>query len=598
MKIKNLTSNNKKFKTKKVANIYDGWKDMSTGEKAGSITSAAAGALQLVGDTMNSANKIDTSEADNAIAAVESYQPQATDIDSLANQINSLESAKTDWKGSDFEISTAEGLTSLGTSMASGAAAGAALGPWGAVAGAAAGLVTSSAGWIANAVKSKSKAEELNRKAETANYTANQKVLAAINDFKEMQYSDFMKTIKSYGGPLYNHSGDWSNGVTFINEGGTHEENPFDGVLMGFDQEGTPNLVEEGEILYRDYVFSNRLKPSKKQLESSGLNKKYNDWTFAKIVEDLQKVSAETPLDKISKESLEDMMTTMINMQEEVRMKKGLIGENRLMSKGGHIFDGKSDFDWTDYDEGWLDAITQETINNVSSSLGKKDNTFNWKSVGQALPIISNATKAIYNATTPIDYSNILAEEAYREIPVISLPRLGGKQVYRGIDRNRLTNPIINTGRATALDIQNNALTAGQALANLANANYNTQRAIGEAYANAEQQDLANRLQVAQFNLGIDQANANLSHAEQIANNQRANRIATAKIQDAAMREELQQMKGQAFDKTSNAAVQGVADLVRQNIEWDWIKKSPQYAEAVKAIYACGGRLTRNKRRK
>ncbi len=671
MKRKNLTSNNRKFKTKKVANIYDGWKDMSAGEKAGGIASAAAGALQLVGDAFNSANKIDTSKADNAIAAVESYQPQATDIDSLASQINSFESAKTDWKGSDFGMSTTEGLTSLGTSMAKGAAAGATLGPWGALAGGVAGLVTSGAGWIANAVKSKSKAEELNRKAETANYIADQQGLAAIDNLKETQYYDFMKTIKSYGGPLYNHSGSWSNGLVFINEGGLHSENPFDGVLMGFDQEGIPNLVEEGEIIYNDYVFSNRLKPSKKQLESAGLNKKYNDWTFAKIVEDLQKTSAETPLDKISKESLDDMMTTMINMQEEVRMKKGLKGQNRLMANGGTIFDTYDSGYVTDrknyygidpilagrtvdisniinraseklnfYNEPFVpdtfddlpdvtpssklgtmstiphmtstesaiqkkaipDSSIKEFDDYINTEVQNRANTknkkssFNWNAVGQALPIISNAAKAIYNVATPIDYSNVISEQAYRKTPVMSLPRLGGKQVYRGIDRNRLITPIINTGRATALDIQNNALTAGQALANLANASYNTQRAIGEAYANADQQDLANRLQVAQFNLGIDQANANLSQTEQAANIERANRIAAARIQDAAMREQLQQAKGQAFDKTSNAAVQGVADLVRQNMEWDRIKKV--YPEGAKAVAKNGGVLTRKKRRK
>ena len=673
MKRKNLTSNNRKFKTKKVANIYDGWKDMSAGEKASGIASAAAGALQLAGDAFNSANKIDTSKADNAIAAVESYQPQATDIDSLANQINSFEYAKTDWKGSDFGMSTAEGLTSLGTSMANGAAAGAMLGPWGALAGGVAGLVTSGAGWAANAIKSKSKAEELNRKAETANYITNQKGWAAIDNLKETQYYDFMKTIKSYGGPLYNHSGDWSNGLTFINEGGTHEENPFDGVLMGFDQEGIPNLVEEGEIIYNDYVFSNRLKPSKKQLESSGLNKKYNDWTFAKIVEDLQKTSAETPLDKISKESLDDMMTTMINMQEEVRMKKGLKGQNRLMANGGRKYSGKTDvygktywgidpilagrtvdisnilntaseelkfytpsFVPDTFDDlpdvtpssklGTMSTIphmtsTESDIQKKSDSSIKKFNdyvntemqnrvktknknsSFNWNNVGQALPIISNAAKTLYNAATPVDYSNVLAEKAYRETPVMSLPRLGGKQVYRGIDRNRLINPIINTGRATALDIQNNALTAGQALANLANANYNTQRAIGEAYANADQQDLANRLQVAQFNLGIDQANANLNQTEQAANIERTNRIAAARIQDAAMREQLQQMKGQAIDETSTATVQGISDLTRQNIEWNMIKNNPELAEAIAIMskgYSgkYGGMLTKRRGRK
>lgn len=641
MKRKNLTSNNKKFKTKKVANIYDGWKDMSTGEKAGGIASAAAGALQLVGDAMGAANKIDTSKADNAIAAVESFQPQeATSLDSLNAQINSVESAKTDWKGSDFGMSTAEGLTSLGTSMASGAAAGAALGPWGAVAGAAAGLVTSGAGWIANAVKSKSKADELNRKAEAANYIADQKGQAAVESLKETQHSDFMKRIKSYGGPLYNHSGDWSNGLTFITEGGTHEENPFDGVLMGFDQEGIPNLVEEGEIIYNDYVFSNRLKPSKKQLESSGLNKKYNDWTFAKIVEDLQKASAETPLDKISKESLDDMMTTMINMQEEVRMKKGLTGENRLMKFGGNkrILSGEkktraelgkeTTAAMPKLSSGALglqsspsniggasplgnDALRTKSINtfnkkikadiqNSLNNINKSD--FNWSSLGMYAPIVDSLGKTIYNIAKPIDESNILAEDAYRELPVMELPRLTQHKVaYKPIDRNALINPVINTGRATARDIQNLGTTGADVMNRLALNAYNTQKAIGQAYLEADAKDLANRMQNAQFNLGVDSADAQLLQAVQAANLQRAEKIAAARIADATQLEQLEQLKGQAIDTTSTAAIQGLADLTRQNIEWNWIKNNPQYAEAVAAIYgkkANGGMLTRKKRRK
>lgn len=376
-------------------------------------------------------------------------------------------------------------------------------------------------------------------------------------------------------------------------------------------------------------------------------------------------------------------------MQEEVRMKKGLVGENRMMSfggkkgrrydgeesiyfseidnpvtnvglstidpslviddgrklpiiqdilvapsKGGEVLDAKAAYRLkpkfnqieanASIDNSWVDNILNAPLdttkvfpitNNtytpptsidvieepVKEKRIPKESNFDWNSLGQALPIISNAAKSIYNAAKPIDYSNVVAEQSFRDTPTMDLPRIGGKQVYRGIDRNRFVNPIINQGRATARDIQNTALTAGQALANLANANYNTQRAIGEAYANADQQDLANRLQVAQFNLGIDQANANLSQAEQAYNMQRANRIAQGRIQDAAMREQLQQMKGQAIDKTSTAAVQGVADLTRQNIEWNWIKDNPAYAEAVATMYgkkANGGMLTKRKRRR
>lgn len=153
-----------------------------------------------------------------------------------------------------------------------------------------------------------------------------------------------MLSKKSYGGNL-NHSGDFSNDVIFIDEGGTHEQNPFEGVLMGFDNEGTPNLVEEGEVIYNDYVFSNRLKPTKKLLEDGGFTDKYEDWTFAKIAEDMQKESSERPNDLISKQTLNDLFGRLTQMQEEVRMKKKQ-KENKfnLGGKVNKFFDGSDLF--------------------------------------------------------------------------------------------------------------------------------------------------------------------------------------------------------------------------------------------------------------
>ena len=61
------------------------------------------------------------------------------------------------------------------------------------------------------------------------------------------------------GGPLMSNGVEWDNGLTYINNGSTHENNPYEGVQMGVDNQGTPNLVEEGEVVFNDYVFSNRL---------------------------------------------------------------------------------------------------------------------------------------------------------------------------------------------------------------------------------------------------------------------------------------------------------------------------------------------------
>ena len=140
----------------------------------------------------------------------------------------------------------------------------------------------------------------------------------------------------SYGGSTNKLGGDFTNNVTFINEGGTHEQNPFEGVPFGVDNEGTPNLVEEGEVIWNDYVFSNRLTPTKKMLENIGFPDKYKDYSFALIAEELQKESTERPNDLISQRGLQDSMQRLIGLQEEVRMKKQQRKQNRF-DLGGFV---------------------------------------------------------------------------------------------------------------------------------------------------------------------------------------------------------------------------------------------------------------------
>lgn len=604
MNKRSLSKTNKRFKSKKLVNIFEDAGKMDVGNIAGVVGGFAKG---IQGGF--EAAEIDTSEADNALQAVQSYKPNTSSLDALADSYNNTQFAKTDWKGKDFTQSTGQQLAGLFSSGIEGFASGASSGNvWVGVANAATNMISRGIGWGVGNSNAERHANLTNILGEQANIAAHNKATSARDTIQENTVNEFMRNLKSYGGPLYNLGGEFDNGLVFIDEGGTHDENPFNGVLMGVDSQGIPNLVEEGEIIYNDYVFSNRLKPTKKLLAEGGFSDKYIDWTFAKIVEDLQKESAERPNDIISLSGLDDMMNRMITMQETIRAMKGKTGENRLMANGGHIFDGNQDFNTKRGKRLFNRALKAEESGNadranklLDRAINAEENPFNWNYLGMLAPTISNIGKSIYNAAKPIDESNLVAEEAYRETPIINLPRLSGKQVYRGIDKNRLTTPIINQGRATAGDIQDLAVTANDALNRLALNNYNTQRAVGEAYANAEQQDLANRMQVAQFNLGIDQANANLSQAEQLANLERANRIAAGKIQDAAMREQLAQMKGQAIDTTSTAAIQGLADLTRQNIEWNWLKNSPQYAEAVAATYgkkANGGMLTRKKRRK
>lgn len=134
----------------------------------------------------------------------------------------------------------------------------------------------------------------------------------------------------SDGGPINTHGGIFTNGITIVGEGGTHEQNPNEGVQMGVDPQGLPNLVEEGEVIFNDYVFSDRLKVPKRDRKRLRLR----EGTFADAAEKLQKESEERPNDPISKRGLEASMSKLARIQERIRERK------RAREKGNKFEDG------------------------------------------------------------------------------------------------------------------------------------------------------------------------------------------------------------------------------------------------------------------
>ena len=126
----------------------------------------------------------------------------------------------------------------------------------------------------------------------------------------------------SFGGNLNTNGADFNNGQIIVGNGGTHEENPMEGVPMGMDAEGTPNLVEQGEVIFNDYVFSNRLFADSGLLESFNLPKSYDGYSFAAIAEKLGEESKERPNDPISKRGLLSSMSRLQQAQEMIRQSK------------------------------------------------------------------------------------------------------------------------------------------------------------------------------------------------------------------------------------------------------------------------------------
>ena len=160
------------------------------------------------------------------------------------------------------------------------------------------------------------------------------KVLANPEDYtqtmrKKAQFAKNASKWHSLGGPLFN---DFTNGVTIIGNGDSHENNPFEGVQIGVDPQGVPNLVEEGEVIFNNYVFSDRLKVPNATRNKYKL-KGNKDLTFADAAKQMQKESEERPNDPISKRGLEDNMMKLMTIQEQIRQKE----ESNKYAKGGKL---------------------------------------------------------------------------------------------------------------------------------------------------------------------------------------------------------------------------------------------------------------------
>lgn len=271
------------------------------------------------------------------------------------------------------------------------------------------------------------------------------------------------------------HGGDFSNGVTFINNGGTHEQNPFEGVPMGVAPDGQPNLVEEGEVLYNDYVFSNRLHPTDKELKESNLPKKYKGHTFALIAEDMSKESAERPNDPISKRGLEASLGKLASLQEEQRMKKGKTGTQQMMAFGGRKFAGTKDT----YSR-YAPAVGS-AIGAIQSIFQKPDYT----NSDLILDVVNNLSR---NKVSPTLLSDYLS--------------------YKPIDRNYYLNQLRGQAGATRRAVMNSGLSSGQRMAGLLAADYGAQQGIADALFKADMYNEQLKQNVAQFNRGTSQYNS------------------------------------------------------------------------------------------
>lgn len=551
-----LTKKDKKKRYNKKANVealhtFEGWNEQSSktwkaafkGDKLGGSIGAIGEGISGIAEAYTSNAKIaDTTEQEQERQDRATWQSEATDNASLLLEMGQdVALGDVSWK-SIRGVTPGQMAGNTGKGMLSGAAAGAKIGgPWGAVAGAAAGLLSGLGGIFGNK-KAKDKAIALNEAARKANYAKAQTMTTKAGALDQASDARALAAYAAEGGKINPFpSSSFPSPVTEFNEGGSHEENPFDGIPQGIAPDGYPNLVEEGEVKYNNYIFSDRIMLSKND------KKKYKFLkgdTFADAAKRIKKDLGidERPNDPLALEDLEEQLMILSNLQEEKRAEKGLIGENRMQyAKGGHLFAG----DWA-------------------------------TSIMRAAPVLGNALAATHQAFNLPDYK--YAKELQipeGQITPISYTPITQKMTYKPFDTNYYGQKLgAQAGAARRAIREQTGSNPYAATAALLSADVNAQGQLGDLYKKAEEFNLAQREKVDTFNRATDSANAEMAMKAQQLNatlrNHQLDRQAKKDIYAAQMKAAEDAAWSEAMSGSLTSMFNNAGDIGKETVERDF----------------------------
>lgn len=400
----------------------------------------------------------------------------------------------------------------------------------------------------------------------------------------------------AFGGDLLTNGAEWDNGLRIIGNGGTHEENPMEGVPMGMDAEGNPNLVEQGEVIFNDYVFSNRLFADGGLLESFNLPKSYDGHSFAAIAEKLGDESKERPNDPISKRGLLSSMSRLQQAQETVRQQTQEGQEGVQYAHGGRmgtLFDGLGDMpnfldgvdygDWQDYGT-LLEPISAEDVWNESmagADEGDKGNNNSKLTWLRYAPVVGAAIGLGQNLFSRPDYTSAdtileAANQAGNYTPVGYTP-IGNYLQYRPFDRNFYLNKLNAQAGATRRAIMNT--TSPSRNAALLAADYNAQGRLGDLARQTEEYNLAQRQAVETFNRGTNMANAEMGLKAAMANQEAALKARSSRLsgvaQAMAVRDAVDARRGASMSANLTNFFNSLGDIGREEYSRNMIMSNP-----------------------
>ena len=530
-------------RNKSIYNTYSGEANLL--EKASPFIQSGITTLQSA--TSNA--KIEESKVENP-AVVDNIN----NSDDLINNWNQIQFGKTNHTANEYTKSAQE---QFGNILSSGLTTALSTGNLPLALGS---MAISGLGSIIGNRRAKQQAEQDNLINKRNNINAINKMNLLNSNIASNNIRDMEQNLLSLGGNLFNRGANYDSGLMLINEGGSHESNPNEGIQLGTDEQGNPNLVEQGEVVYKDYVFSNRLHLTEEELKKNFLPTSLKNTTFAYAAEQIGKNLIETPTDNLERNKVESFLQRLANIQEAQRAKMGKQGTQQ-MAYGGNKYSGEEEL-FDNLDE--LKITAKKKPLTKLTELGKQ--AFDTASGINTMyaPITSNTALGIASMFQKPDYTNAeLLEREARNIPnnTVSPTYLNDYLTYRPLDRNYYLNQLKGQAGATRNAIMDSGSNAGNIMANLLTADYNAQNAVANSLMQMDQYNNQQRQAVSEFNRGTNQYNAQSAMQANQANAQLA--LERSKLQNTLLSQAAQYREG-ADTALMQARTKAIQDIGTQ----------------------------------
>ena len=568
-------------------------------QNAGSSIAGIGGALtSMVGAGVNNTQIGNTSSIENDIQNTQGLTFSGSTNDALMQswqQYNPLDNVS--YKDVRGGSNSQRIMSTLGAGI-SGAATGVKMGgALGAAIGGVAGLGSGIWGLLAGNKKANQKTAELNAKIAQANQQAVNNFGNSVQNVDANTDLNLLANYAAYGGKMSNgghtHGAEWDNGITLFDNGNTHEQNPNGGVQIGVDPQGVPNMVEEGEVRYNDYILSNRITMPKEFRKQYKLK---NNLTFADAAKKLSKESEERPNDPISKAGLDASMTKLVSIQEAIKAEQQ---PKQQVKQQPNIFAGgtmqipkfiphpmKSGVDM--YPDKQIPSFTM-TPQELGINMGQSNNGVDeeyWNTLYKTRKVASDQLKFDTSAlryapaigagigafsdlmgwTNKPDYSNAdMIAQSTRNLSNVEFNPIGNYMAYKPLDRNYYLNQLQGNAGATRRDVINQSGgNRATAMAGLLASDYNTTGSIGKLAREAEEYNLGQRQKVEDFNRSTNMFNTEGSMKAQMANKANEEMRFKSAMAQAEMRDKADMMSSQAKTANLTNLFDSVGDIGRE----------------------------------